>query len=111
MKADRPRDPSPSKIPPHGTPNIPVIVEEDSQEESRDESEIEISQSSKVKKVGRRSNQNKRDKEANRDKELGIQVTLEEVYRKDRKGGKAPSTKGHNSSQPTKGGAPKFISK
>jgi hypothetical protein len=53
MKADRSKDPSPNKIPPRGTSDILVILEEANQEESEDESEIEVSQSSKVKTVGR----------------------------------------------------------
>jgi hypothetical protein len=62
-----------------------------------------------VKTVGRWTNRNKREKEANKDKEIGLQATLEEVYIKDWKVGKNPTAKGHNSSQPSKGGAPKYV--
>jgi hypothetical protein len=56
--------------------------------------------------VGRISNRNCREKEQNMEKELGIQTTMEEVFKKDGKGGKAPSTKGSSSvpSHPSKGG-------
>jgi hypothetical protein len=71
--------------------------------------DLEVTQSSKVKKVGRKTNRNKREKDATRNKELGIQTTLEEVFKKDIKYGKVPPTKGH--SHPSKGGASKSTSK
>jgi len=39
-------------------------------------------------KVGRKSNRNRRENEADRDKELGIQKNLEGIMKKDNKQGK-----------------------
>jgi hypothetical protein len=58
--------------------------------------------------VGRKSNHNRRENETYRDKELGIQTTLEEILKKDGKQGKSheQSVKGSSQtlSQPSKGG-------
>jgi len=59
--------------------------------------------------VGRKTNKNKREKAAKQDKEMGIQTALEEVFKKDGKLGKAPTSKGHT--RPTKGGETKTTSK
>jgi hypothetical protein len=65
--------------------------------------------------VGRRSNHNRRENEADRDKELGIQTTLEGIFKKDGKQGKShvQPAKGSSQSmsQPSKGGASKSSGK
>jgi hypothetical protein len=60
---------------------IPKILEEGNQEETKDEYEIEVTQSTTTKKVGRKSNCNRRENEADWDKELGIQTTWKESKR------------------------------
>jgi hypothetical protein len=87
-------------------------MEEGSQEESREEMGIEVSQNMTGKKVGRKLNYNCRENEANKDKEIGIQSTLEEVFKKYGKGGNVPFSKGPiSASRPSKGGASKSLSK
>jgi len=88
---------------------ILVTIEDDSQEDYGEDLDLEVTWSSKVKKVGQKTNRNRREKDATREKELGIQTTLEEVFKKDGKSRKAPPTKGH--SHPSKGGASKSSSK
>jgi hypothetical protein len=44
-------------------------------------------------KAGRKTNKNRREKMTNHDKDLGIQPTLEEILKKEGKGGKAPPKK------------------
>jgi len=75
--------------------------------------EIEVSQITTTKKVGRRSNCNQREKEADRDKEFCIQTNMEEVFNKDGNGGKYHPSKGqsHIPSHPSKVGASKSSSK
>jgi hypothetical protein len=97
-------DPSPSKI--------PEAVEDRHFEGSGADSESEISQSITIRKVGRKSNRNRRETKAYREKELGIQTTLEEILKKDGKSTKIQSTLAKGaSSQPSKGGGTKSRSK
>jgi hypothetical protein len=70
---------------------------------------MELLKSARTMKAGRKTNKNRREKATNQDKELGTQPTLEEILKKEGKGGKSPTTKGQ--SQPTKGGATKHTSK
>jgi hypothetical protein len=74
-------NPSPSKI--------PETVEDRHLEGSGEDSESEISQSITTRKVGRKSNRNRRETKADREKELGIQTTLEEILKKDGKSQKS----------------------
>jgi hypothetical protein len=87
--------------------------EEGNVEESEEESEPEALQITTQRKVGRKSNRNRRENEADRDKELGIQTTLEGILKKDNKQGKGHGQSGKSMTQshPTKGGASKSSGK
>jgi hypothetical protein len=73
---------------------------------SESESNLELTQTINIKKPRRKSHRNKRESIANREKELGIQKTIEETLKKDGKSGKnkAAQHKGIMS-QPSRGGA------
>jgi hypothetical protein len=73
---------------------------------------LELTQPSNTKKPGRKYQRNKRESTTDREKELGIQKTIEEALKKDGKYGKnkASQHKGETS-QPSKGGAPKHTDK
>jgi len=66
----------------------PCFFEEERQEISDSYSDLEDTQLAIIKKTRRKSNKNKRELIADREKELGIQKTLEEVLRKESKSGK-----------------------
>jgi hypothetical protein len=101
-----------NKINPQPNPEIPELSEEERQDTSDSDSDLELTQPSNTKKPGRKSQRNKRESVADREKELGIQKTIEETLKKDGKSGKnkAPHHKG-TTSQPSKGGAPKSTDK
>jgi hypothetical protein len=88
------------------------ISEEEGRDSSESESELELTQTINNKKPGRKSYRNKRESTADREKELGIQKTIEESLKKDGKvdKNKAAQHKG-TSSQPSRGGAPKHPDK
>jgi len=73
---------------------------------------LELTQTINNKKLGRKSYKNKRESTTDREKELGIQKTIEESLKKDGKVGKNKATqhKGTNS-YPSRGGVPKHPDK
>jgi len=64
------------------------MSEEERQNTSDTDSDLELTQPSNTKKPGRKSQRNKRESAAEREKELGIQKTIEEALKKDGKYGK-----------------------
>jgi hypothetical protein len=69
-------------------PEILVFSEEEQQETYDSDSDLEVTQPATLKKVGRKSNRNKRESIADREKVIGIQKTLEEALRKESKSSK-----------------------
>ena len=88
------------------------MSEEERQDTSESDSNLELTQPSNTKKPRRKSQRNKRESSADREKELGIQKTIEETLKKEGKSGKNKATqhKGETS-YPSKGGAPKSTNK
>ena len=77
----------------------PKISEEERQHSLERESDLELTQTINNKKPERKSYRNKRESTTDREKELGIQKTIEESLKKDGKVGKNKETqhKGTNS--------------
>ena len=66
----------------------PEISKEEGRDSSDSESEVELTQTINNKKPGRKSYRNKRESTTDREKELGIQKTIEESLKKDGKASK-----------------------
>jgi hypothetical protein len=77
-----------------------IILEEESQGESEDESGKDSRETITAKKPGRKSGHRKREETTN--EELGLQTTLDNTFKKEPKG-----NKGSSGPTPPKGGAPK----
>jgi hypothetical protein len=86
--------------------SIPIILEEESQGESDGEPGRDPSSISNAKKPGRKPSRKKREEIADREKDLGLQSTLDSSFGKEHKGSKE-----NPSPVPSKGGAQKPISK
>jgi hypothetical protein len=90
----------------------PEMSEEVRQDSSESESDLELTQTINNKRPGRKSHRNKRESTTDREKELGIQKTIEETLKKDGKSGKNKATQHKGTtSQPSRGGAPKHPDK
>ena len=104
---------SPPSIAPIPTHPELLDQEEENVKEYEEESEPKVFQTTTQRKVGRKSNHNRRENESDRYKELGIQTNLEGIlknYNKHKKG-HGQSWKSVNQSHPTKGGATKYSGK
>lgn len=77
---------------------IHVILEEESQDESHEDSGKETKALVTIKKLGRKSGRRKREETTDKEKELGLQTTLDSTF-KDSKGNIGP-----NNIAPSKGG-------
>jgi hypothetical protein len=82
--------------------------EDEIQGTSDSDIDLEVTQPTTTKKLGRKSHRNKRESTADREKELGIQKTIEEALKKEGKSRKNKSSQHKGAtSHPSKGGAPK----
>jgi hypothetical protein len=96
------------KSPPNLSPELPDFLEDERHGTSDSDTDLEVTQPTTTKKPGRKSHRNKRELTADREKELGIQKTIDEALKKERKfrKNKLAHHKGEKS-HPSKGGAPK----
>jgi hypothetical protein len=85
---------------------IPVMLEEDSQGESKYESGTDSGKIVLAKKVGIKSNHHKQEEKMDKEKELGLRKTMDGTLKKDSKGNRGP--RGY---VPPKGGLTKSTGK
>jgi hypothetical protein len=86
---------STTKSHPNLSPELPYFSEDERQDTSDSDTDLEVTQPTITKKPGRKSHRNKRESTADREKELGIQKTIEEALKKEGKSGKnkSPNTR------------------
>jgi len=83
---------STSKTSPSHTPEIPEISEDDRKDTFNNDYDLEVSHPTITKKPRRKSQRNKKESAADREKELGIQKLINEALKKDGKSRKNKAT-------------------